>query len=811
MVIVVAAGVLALGTVYSSSLRLQTDILELLPQKLEAVSAFRDTARIFGALDLFPVVIDAPEGYEADDYEGFADTLAARLRKDPAIASVDSPLDLESPLIRYFQERLPLLVPPERLPELAERLSDEGIAESVKEDRRLLEYTPFPEVRELVVHDPLRLAPLLLDRFRSARGASRGQWTGGYVTSHDGKALLLIMRPAKPAQDTAASADLVRRVKEAIRLTHEESAKRDPELPQPRVVLGGRYATAVEDSALILKDLGTTISLSFLGVVLLYLFCYRRVGAIFYSVLPLILGQCLTFALARLVLGSLNSSTATSAALLMGLGTDFTIVMYARYVEERRAGQTLEHASRVMMGEAALGVYTGAITSAGTFGALMATSFVGLRQFGFMVASGILLCLVTILVLLPALVATFEGRRRKRPPVLYVHSFGIERLIPFSRRHPVAVALTCAVVTIALGVAASGLKLSTSITDLRSEKNAGVRAQEEIAERFGSNQNFAMVLTRGDHEAETLARARAVEHVLVGMETKGHVERVEGLSAIVPDPRAQAEVASRLVEGGATFDPDRVEATLRRELRAAGFKEEGFAEAIAVIRQSLRPEPITITGIAEAGGADLIGRFVKVGSNGVAAVSYVFGEMPLGTVDALRDADPTVAVTGVKILSRALKSVLRRDVLVCLGLGLVLVAVLLALDFRSWKVAMLPLMQLLAGLTWMVGAMRLFGIPLTMVNAFAAALLMGVGIDYGIHILHRLRGKDEGREEQVAETGKAVAMAAMTNVVGFGVLMFSNYPGLRGLGAAAVLGSIGCLLTALTLMPALEKLTRGKG
>ena len=53
----------------------------------------------------------------------------------------------------------------------------------------------------------------------------------------------------------------------------------------------------------------------------------------------------------------------------MGLGTDFTIVMYGRYIEERRQGRSLEDAVNRMMGETAIGVFTGVITSAGTFGA----------------------------------------------------------------------------------------------------------------------------------------------------------------------------------------------------------------------------------------------------------------------------------------------------------------------------------------------------------------------------------------------------------------------------------------------------------
>jgi len=58
-------------------------------------------------------------------------------------------------------------------------------------------------------------------------------------------------------------------------------------------------------------------------------------------------------------------------------------------------------------------------------------------------------------------------------------------------------------------------------------------------------------------------------------------------------------------------------------------------------------------------------------------------------------------------------------------------------------------------------------------------------------------------DEGVIETGKGVALAAATNVAGFGALAFGNYPAMRSVGIVALIGSVTCLLTALTLVPAL--------
>ena len=109
----------------------------------------------------------------------------------------------------------------------------------------------------------------------------------------------------------------------------------------------------------------------------------------------------------------------------------------------------------------------------------------------------------------------------------------------------------------------------------------------------------------------------------------------------------------------------------------------------------------------------------------------------------------------------------------------------------------------------MLGCMSLFHIKMNFVNAFVTTMILGVGIDYGIHIIHRISQEGLSNFEGLMETGKAVVMAAMTNVAGFGTIyVVSNYPGLYSLGFVAAIGSITCLVTALTTLPALLILTK---
>ena len=99
--------------------------------------------------------------------------------------------------------------------------------------------------------------------------------------------------------------------------------------------------------------------------------------------------------------------------------------------------------------------------------------------------------------------------------------------------------------------------------------------------------------------------------------------------------------------------------------------------------------------------------------------------------------------------------------------------------------------------------MKVAGIHLNYVNAFVATMILGVGIDYSIHLVHRMSLSGGVVDHGLLETGKAVVMAALTNIAGFGTLALGNYPALRSFGLVALFGSLTCLFTALTLVPAL--------
>jgi hypothetical protein len=107
------------------------------------------------------------------------------------------------------------------------------------------------------------------------------------------------------------------------------------------------------------------------------------------------------------------------------------------------------------------------------------------------------------------------------------------------------------------------------------------------------------------------------------------------------------------------------------------------------------------------------------------------------------------------------------------------------------------------GALWTAGLFALLGLKLNFMNIAILPMLLGLGVDYGIHIVHRFRlhgGLDV--QEALRFTSTAVCLGALTTMVGFGSLALSVNQGIASVGLVALTGMTACLLASLFTLPA---------
>ncbi len=158
--------------------------------------------------------------------------------------------------------------------------------------------------------------------------------------------------------------------------------------------------------------------------------------------------------------------------------------------------------------------------------------------------------------------------------------------------------------------------------------------------------------------------------------------------------------------------------------------------------------------------------------------------------------------TGMPPVFRALIEIIGRDGRNAVFLTLIIVFLLLLLDFRSPVYALMAMIPLACGVLWMVGLMKLTGQQLTVMNIMALPMIVGIGIDDGVHIVHRWRQEGKRKVFMVfSSTGKAILLTSLTTMLAFGSLVFSIWRGFGHLGGALFIGVGACFLTTVIILP----------
>jgi predicted RND superfamily exporter protein len=129
--------------------------------------------------------------------------------------------------------------------------------------------------------------------------------------------------------------------------------------------------------------------------------------------------------------------------------------------------------------------------------------------------------------------------------------------------------------------------------------------------------------------------------------------------------------------------------------------------------------------------------------------------------------------------------------------------------FRAVGPALLALVPLGLGAVWTLGLMGWLGVPFNAANLLLLPLIVGVGIDNGIYLVHRVRegrGRAEDRRPLAPSAAKAITLASLTNIVGFGSLMLSSHRGIWSLGFVVALGVFCLWAASVTTLPSLFRL-----
>jgi hopanoid biosynthesis associated RND transporter like protein HpnN len=557
----------------------------------------------------------------------------------------------------------------------------------------------------------------------------------------------------------------------------------------------------------------------------------------------LVIGMAWAFGWATVSVGHLNILSVTFTVTMIGVGIDYGTYYIGRYLELRRAGHACDVALLETSGSVGPGILTGAITTAVAFFCAALTSFVGVAELGMIAGGGILLCCAAELLVLPAVVAIVDrgwlGGRIPEP--VPVHAW----LAPLVR-HPRFVALAAMAGTMALAGGLHELDYDHNLLNLQADGLESVAVEKKLLEECDQSVWYALSIADSREELldrkaklQALASVERVDEIAsllpVDEDLKRPIiERIRGRLATLPERPPEIPV-DRLDALGETLGWAQGEAAKRPGgLRTAWHLErareslrrmgpEDCYRNLAVFQQRAAGELLTrlhaLAGVADPEPPQLddlppslVERFV--GSSGRHLLK-IYGRGDIWNFDALerfvkevRAVDPRATGNPLQAYEASLE--MKRSYEQAAIYSLIVILAVLWLDFRSIVHSLLAALPLALGMAQTLGLMGLVGIDLNPANLIGIPLILGIAVDYGVHIVHDALERP-GPYRISASTANSVLVDALTTILGFGALMVASHKGLESLGRVLTLGVTTCTITSLVLLPAILTLVRLKG
>jgi len=770
-----------------------TDVLSLLPPDGRVLQSFRSFLARFGSLDQLYIVFTAAEGHTVAEYVDEIDAWTERLRASPELSRVDTGVVDRTRDFGWLADRQLLLLQNGRLDEALRRLQPEGMLGAVANRRELLT-VPSAEVTDLVRQDPVGLFDLLRDTFGGAQsGLNLGISAAGYVTA-DGRSRLVIARPRRPPYDVEFAHALDARLREVetsmrSRDVPAKDGANDDALPPLGVEFAGGHRIAVETEAVVRREslLNTVGSLALI-LPLLYL-AFRSVWLVAVGSLPSALSLVITLGGMGFAHQRLSAASAGAAAMLFGLGVDGVVLLYVAH-RHALAEQAADPVAAIAGPSASM--LLGMWTTAATFYGLMFVNFPSLQQLGALIGHSMVACGILTLILVPALLP----RRRPR----HIRALTMPRLAAWIGRRRHLVLAGAAGATCLLGFAAVHVRVNPTLERLRSVTD-GAGLEARIASTFGLPSDVYVVLAEGP-ELEPLLQTneRLADRIAKEIPTLAF----QPPTRLLPSAAAQGNRATQVAASHIT--PATVGAAIEHARLVAGFKPGAFDPFIARLPALLAPpEGLTYEGYLSHGLADLVERFVIRYENRWMLATYLFpteGGQTSRVQAIVDEVDRTQSLTGLTLVNGELARRFLPQFLRGLAIGSAIVALLVVAAFRDWWLSLLALLPTAVGLIWAAGILALAGVELDLFAVFAVVTFVGIGVDYGVHLVHRHQERRDA-VQATAELAPVILVAATITLLGYGTLVSSSYPPLRSMGLVSIVSTISLAASSVLLLPAL--------
>jgi len=534
---------------------------------------------------------------------------------------------------------------------------------------------------------------------------------------------------------------------------------------------GSMVVMDYEGDQMAMDDMAKAFIVTFVFILILLFVSFRSLSLPALALIPLICGIIITAGFIYLLYGSLSIMSAVFAVLLMGLGIDFCIHLLTRFIEEMEVSDDVQKAFRKTSENTGKAIVLGTLTTATAFGALLFSKIKGMHEMGAVLAIGLIVTLICVFFILPALVTIrlrygkLRSKIHKRAKFKILGSVG-----GITSRFAMVFLIIFILIGIILTYSATNVEMEGDMQKLQPKTVPAYKQLEKVKENFNYTEDYLICLTD--------SYDKLVEQVAL-FEKNPEIMKVESVLSYMPQNQIGV---LELFYNVKSVNPE--------------FSEISWLNVNEMTWEDL-PNDVLKNWVYSNSDEDLF--LIRMAAWGNIWDEEYREEL----IDDLEEVNPNIV--GRAIMIPELVDMMGDDVIKVTIFAGIPIFIIVFIGFRKKTpvYALLALLPVAFGIIGLLGISGPLGIGLNMTSIMMIPLVIGIGIDNGIHILHRYKEEGRGSISRVVQnTGKAIFLTTATTCLAFSSFLIAEHPGMRSLGQVPILGLILCLIAAIIFLPA---------
>lgn len=524
------------------------------------------------------------------------------------------------------------------------------------------------------------------------------------------------------------------------------------------------------------------------------------------------------------VIDAFSAPTQIVPILLIGLGVDYAIHLTSRYREEAGEGRTVDRAMTRAVTTVGVALALATITTVIGFLTNVFNPVPALKDFGILAAVGILVSFILMLTFVPA-VRILADRRAERAgtlPVGSLESHGdrllpnvMEKLALLAEHAPIPTLLVALLLGVGGFYGFSQLETRFSFTDFLPEDSPYVETLDLLESEFGGGfgeQTQVLVEATPDRaiDAEVHNALVAANTELASAADISTISTPEGEFINAASP---ISVLGQLLRAG----PQQAPPAVLEAAATVGLQPDltvaGEADIRPLYRSLLEAAPEQAGRVIHFEGDELDALLWDITTTAGEDVSQLRQDLD-DAFDTVNELGVTAIDTSQNIIGDVVVTELTESQSASLFITIAVSALVLVLSFhldsRRWLLGLITIAPVALVVLWTYGLMYATGIPFGPVTATLAALAIGIGVPFTIHIARRFqedrrmhRDMDTAMRSTMRHTGGALAGSAFTTMAGFGVLITSSLVPFRQMGQVTVYAIGLSLVAAVLVLPSM--------